>query len=86
MSREKQHYRHFFVTFPRKRVIQVTLNRTDKLNCIDKATSQEIANVWKILDEDEGLSVGIITGIGRAFCTGADLEGLLVQSAIKHEF
>ncbi|WPH04750.1 ClpP/crotonase [Acrodontium crateriforme] len=74
MSREGQQYPHFLVTFPRERVIQVTLNRTAKLNCINKKTSQEIEHIWKVLDEDEGLSVGIITGVGRAFCTGADLE------------
>lgn len=68
-------FRNFTVTFPDERIVQVTLNRPEKLNCIDKATSQEIAEIWEHFDRDESLWVGIITGSGRAFCTGADLHG-----------
>ncbi|KAH0343039.1 ClpP/crotonase, partial [Aureobasidium melanogenum] len=66
-------YKHFNVSFPEKRIVQVTLNRPDKLNCIDQTTSKEIAQIWEWFDQDESLWVGIITGNGRAFCTGADL-------------
>jgi enoyl-CoA hydratase/carnithine racemase len=71
-------FRHFNVSFPQERILQVTLNRPEKLNCIDLATSREIQEVWEMFDRDESLWVGIITGIGRAFCTGADLLGTLV--------
>ncbi|KAK4150831.1 Crotonase-like protein [Chaetomidium leptoderma] len=73
-SRQPLHFRHFHVSFPQEHVIQVTLNRPEKLNCIDKTTSREIAEVWESFDQDESLWVGIITGVGRAFCTGADLH------------
>jgi len=66
---------YFHVSFPQERIVQVTLNRPEKLNCIDKATSRAIAEVWEELDRDESVWVGIITGVGRAFCTGADLHG-----------
>ena len=66
---------NFYISFPHERVVQVTINRPDKLNCIDKATSREIAKIWELFDEDESLWVAIITGVGRAFCTGADLGG-----------
>jgi enoyl-CoA hydratase/carnithine racemase len=69
------HFRHFDVSFPQERIVQITLNRPEKLNCINKATSREIQEVWERFDRDESLWVGIITGNGRAFCTGADLEG-----------
>jgi enoyl-CoA hydratase/carnithine racemase len=69
-------YKNFTVTFPRDRVVQVTLDRPEKLNCIDNPTSKEIAKIWELFDEDETLWVGIITGNGRAFCTGADLAGM----------
>ncbi|PYI02954.1 enoyl-CoA hydratase/isomerase family protein [Aspergillus sclerotiicarbonarius CBS 121057] len=65
---------HFQVSFPHERVVQVTLNRPEKLNCIDLPTSREIQKVWELFDQDESLWVGIITGAGRAFCTGADLQ------------
>jgi enoyl-CoA hydratase/carnithine racemase len=68
---------NFYISFPHERVVQVTINRPDKLNCIDKTTSREIAKIWEQFDEDESLWVAIITGVGRAFCTGADLGGIL---------
>lgn len=71
-------FQNFQVSFPEKRILQITLNRPEKLNCIDKATSTEIQNVWELFDQDETLWVGIITGVGRAFCTGADLSGKLL--------
>lgn len=71
-------YQHFSVSFPEERVVQVTLNRPDKLNCIDQATSLEIQKIWELFDQDESLWVGIITGVGRAFCTGADLAGMII--------
>lgn len=71
-----RHFRHFNVSFPHEKVVQVTLTRPEKLNCIDTTTSQEIQGIWDAFDEDETLWVGIITGSGRAFCTGADLLGI----------
>lgn len=68
-------FEYFEVSFPDDHIIQVTINRPDKLNCINKSTSQEIADIWRQFDQDETLWVGIITGNGRAFCTGADLQG-----------
>ncbi|KAJ5220438.1 enoyl-CoA hydratase/isomerase family protein [Penicillium chermesinum] len=66
-------YEHFLLSFPCERVVQVTLNRPEKLNSITKETSSKIAEIWDLFDQDESLWVGIITGSGRAFCTGADL-------------
>ncbi|KAB5580413.1 ClpP/crotonase-like domain-containing protein [Coniochaeta sp. 2T2.1] len=73
-TKTPQRFENFDVTFPDERIVQVTLTRTQKLNCIDLPTSREIAKVWERLDQDESLWVGIITGVGRAFCTGADLQ------------
>ncbi|KAF7717880.1 Enoyl-CoA hydratase [Penicillium ucsense] len=71
---EKVRHSHFSVTFPQERVVLVTLNRVDKLNSIAQSTSREIQQIWELFDQDESLWVGIITGSGRAFCTGADLH------------
>lgn len=72
-------YQHFHVTFPHERVVQVTLNRAEKLNSITQSTSREIQEIWELFDQDESLWVGIITGSGRAFCTGADLHGTIIS-------
>ncbi len=78
-TRQPVRFKHFEVSYPGEHILQVTINRPDKLNCIDKATSREIAQIWEQLDQDETLWVGIITGVGRAFCTGADLHGMCIH-------
>jgi enoyl-CoA hydratase/carnithine racemase len=65
----------FSVEFPDDKIIQITLRRPQKLNAIKLATSHQIAKIWELFDNDESLRVGIITGSGRAFCVGADLDG-----------
>lgn len=68
-------YENFIVSFPHEKIMQITLNRPKKLNSINKSMSRDIQAVWDLFDQDENLWVGIITGTGRAFCTGADLQG-----------
>jgi len=82
--RDRPRYQHFRLSFPHERILQVTLDRQEKLNCIDKSTSKQIADVWSAFDEDETLWVGIITGAGRAFCTGADLNGMREQTPVSN--
>lgn len=79
------HFEHFHVSFPGDRIVQVTLDRPEKLNCIDKSTSRQLQDIWEHFDKDESLLVGIITGNGRAFCTGADLQGRFA-SPTQHKF
>ena len=63
------------LSFPRTHILLVTLARPGSLNCIDQAGHRELELVWQWLDEEPSLRVGIVTGDGRAFCTGADLKG-----------
>ena len=56
------------------RVLEVTLDRP-KVNAIDAATSQALGRAFQTLQEDDGLSVAIITGGGeRFFSAGWDLK------------
>ena len=54
-------------------VLIVTLDRP-KANAIDVATSMELYAAFKDLDEDPALRVGIVTGTGRFFSAGWDLN------------
>lgn len=78
-------YESFLVSFPHEKIIQITLNRQKKLNSINKSMSRDIEAVWEQFDRDENLWVGIITGSGRAFCTGADLQGKPTTSEFAAE-
>jgi enoyl-CoA hydratase/carnithine racemase len=58
------------------RVATVTLNRPDKLNAWTAVMGRE---VWQAMDEaarDEAVRVIVLTGAGRGFCAGADMQML----------
>ncbi|MGH2892119.1 MAG: enoyl-CoA hydratase-related protein [Solirubrobacteraceae bacterium] len=58
----------------RGRVLEVTLDRP-KVNAIDAATSIALGEAFRRLQDDDDLSVGIITGAGeRFFSVGWDLK------------
>ncbi|WP_421846563.1 enoyl-CoA hydratase-related protein [Novosphingobium sp.] len=53
-------------------ILIITLDRP-KANAIDVATSHELYEAFKALNDDPALRVGIITGTGRFFSAGWDL-------------
>jgi 2-(1,2-epoxy-1,2-dihydrophenyl)acetyl-CoA isomerase len=57
-------------------VCTITLNRPDSLNSINDAMSSELAKVVRQLQRDDGVRCVVLTGAGRAFCSGQDLGDL----------
>jgi 2-(1,2-epoxy-1,2-dihydrophenyl)acetyl-CoA isomerase len=54
----------------------LTLNRPDKLNAFDGAMGDEIVRAVTSLAADPAIRVLVITGAGRGFCAGADVDYL----------
>ncbi|WP_438311880.1 enoyl-CoA hydratase-related protein [Sporosarcina sp. FA9] len=50
------------------------LNRPEKLNAFTALMNKEIANALKISNSDDEVRCIVITGEGRAFCSGQDLS------------
>jgi enoyl-CoA hydratase len=65
------------LTERRDRVLLVTLNRPDQRNAINAAVARGIADALEALDADDGLSIGVITGAGKGFCSGMDLKAFV---------
>jgi 2-(1,2-epoxy-1,2-dihydrophenyl)acetyl-CoA isomerase len=57
-------------------VCTITLNRPDSLNSINDAMTSELAKVIRQLQRDEDARCVVLTGAGRAFCSGQDLGDL----------
>lgn len=55
-------------------VLTVTLNRPESLNALNRAARSELTAVWDHFEADDDLKVAILTGAGRAFCSGADMK------------
>ena len=54
----------------------VTINRPEVRNAVDRPTADALANVFREFDDDEAVSVAVLTGAGGTFCAGADLKGI----------
>lgn len=56
------------------RTLVITIDRADVRNAVTHAVSLDMASALDSLDDDPGLTVGIITGAGGTFCAGMDLK------------
>ena len=61
---------------PATNIARLTLNRPDRLNAINDQMQVEIADAVAVADADPDVRVLIITGAGRAFCAGGDMNQL----------
>lgn len=55
-------------------VIVVTLNRPDKHNAFTLEMMHAFEKLYGMFDVDERVKVVVLTGAGKIFCAGADLE------------
>jgi enoyl-CoA hydratase/carnithine racemase len=62
---------------PSTAVATVTLNRPERLNALTFEVYTELRDTFRALDTEPGVRAIIITGAGRAFCTGGDVEDIL---------
>jgi enoyl-CoA hydratase len=74
MSSNYDRYRHVSLDRPHPRVLRITMNRPERLNAIDQPTHAELAEIWRDIDADPDTSAVIVTGAGRAFSAGGDLD------------
>lgn len=56
-------------------ILTITLNRPDRLNAWTARMGAELRDAFDVADASDDVRVIIVTGAGRAFCAGADLEG-----------
>lgn len=59
------------------KVATITFNRPDKMNSLTPKMQQEFMQAMDDIENDDGITVVVITGAGRAFCAGFDVESIL---------
>lgn len=55
-------------------VLTITINRPERMNSLTLSMFDELADVWADVEADERTRVAVITGAGKAFCTGMDVR------------
>ncbi len=58
-------------------VATLTLNRPERLNALTFEVYAELRDTFKALDTEPGVRAIIITGAGRGFCSGGDVEDII---------
>jgi enoyl-CoA hydratase/carnithine racemase len=60
-------------------IVQVSLNRPNKLNALNMEMFRGIVRVTKELQQDRDVAAVILRGEGRAFCAGLDFKNVLAD-------
>lgn len=68
---------------PAPKVLLITLNRPKKLNAFDELMIREMRQVIWEANFDDDVRAIIITGAGRAFCAGRDIDGLHYENNLS---
>ena len=61
-------------------IAKITLNRPDRLNAVTPELSARLKENIDDACKDDEIKVIVITGAGRGFCAGADMDGLAATS------
>jgi enoyl-CoA hydratase/carnithine racemase len=67
-------YQTLMLDSPAHGVVQLTLNRPDRYNAMTVTMFDELESVARAVGNDTETRVLILTGAGRAFCAGYDLD------------
>ena len=58
-------------------VATLTFNRPDRLNALTFEVYAELRDAFRALDTEPGVRAIVLTGAGRAFCSGGDVEDII---------
>ncbi len=67
-------YRHLTFDLDADGVLLITINRPEVLNATNARLHWELTQVWRTVDADPAARVALITGAGKAFSAGGDLD------------
>jgi enoyl-CoA hydratase len=68
------HYQHLLFERKEHGILLISINRPEKLNATNARLHGELAEVWLDVGKDDQTRVAVITGVGKAFSAGGDLE------------
>jgi enoyl-CoA hydratase/carnithine racemase len=58
-------------------VVTLTLNRPDRLNALTFDVYDELRQTFRRLDAEPGVRAIVLTGAGKAFCSGGDVHDII---------
>ena len=83
-------YQDILFAQPSPHIAQITLNRPAQMNAYTTRLCEELVSALEIYLRDDEIRCLILTGAGRAFCSGGDVSGAdahrdeLMKSQLSH--
>jgi enoyl-CoA hydratase/carnithine racemase len=77
MNAMKREPKTFEYTLASSGVATITLSRPDTLNSLTFEVYEELRDTFAALDHDDEVRAIVITGKGRAFCSGGDVSSII---------
>lgn len=71
---EYSDFQHILFEKRHPHILWLTLNRPEVLNAANERLHTELVEVWRTIDRDPEVQVAVVTGAGRAFSAGGDLQ------------
>ena len=68
-------YQHILYEVSEK-IATITLNRPDRMNAWTPIMERDVRHAMETASADDNVRVIVLTGEGRAFCAGADMDAL----------
>jgi len=66
-------------------VATITLNRPDRLNALTFDVYDELRRTFRAIGDEPGIRAVIITGAGKAFCSGGDVRDIIGELFARDE-
>jgi enoyl-CoA hydratase len=67
-------FQHLSFTRRDHGVLLITIDRPEKMNATNARLHWELSKIWGVVNDDASVSVVVVTGAGKAFSVGGDLE------------
>jgi enoyl-CoA hydratase len=74
MDERYARFSRLLIDRPHRNVLRVIMNRPDKLNAADGEMHSDLTEIWRVIDTDPSVNAVLLTGAGKAFSAGGDLE------------
>lgn len=74
MDERYARFSRLLIDRPHPRVLRVVMNRPDKLNAADGEMHSDLTEIWRVIDADTSVNAVLLTGAGKAFSAGGDLD------------
>ena len=68
----------------KNRVFTVIINRPEVKNAVDGDTARELADAFRVFENDNESDVAVLCGAGGCFCAGADLKAVAGANPSSH--